>query len=495
MRDGYLLTVDQSTSGTKAFLIDSRGEIVEKRSISHMQIYPQSGWVEHDPLELYHNVKEVINEIIQVKQVKQSDVRAMTITNQRETVLIWDKLTGEPVYHAIVWQCRRTSSLCASYKEQGFEAMVHSKTGLTIDPYFSATKIKWVLDHVPGVRERAGKGELKVGTIDSWLLWKLTNGDVHATDVTNASRTLLYNIHTCEWDDELLELFGIPASMLPEVRSSDAHYGEVASEDFLLTGFPISGVIGDSQSALFAQKCFETGMAKATFGTGTSIMVYSGLPLEVEKGLVTSVAWGRNNQVEYALEGIIHTTGDVMRWMKDELTLFNDFKEAEMMAERLDDNGGVYLIPSFVGLGAPYWSPETRAGITGMGRNTNKAHIVRAGFESIAYQVKDVIQLINEETNREVNELRVDGGATSNRFLMQFIADMLDIKVIVSQIAELSALGSAYLGGLGVNVWSSVHMIKELNDDKAQIFTPSMNAETRNRYYSGWKEAIQALLV
>jgi|SRR5699024_4256508 len=491
MNDSYILSIDQSTSGTKGLIVDQYGNITAKRTVNHKQIYPQSGWVEHNPIEIYENVKRIINEIAKSNQYI-GKVKALTITNQRETVIVWDRKTGEPAYNAIVWQCRRTTEECTRLK--CYEEKVNLKTGLTIDPYFSATKVKWILDNIAGVREKAEKGELLLGTIDSWLIWKLTNGRIHATDVTNASRTLLYDIYTLDWDDELLDIFQIPKLMLPEVKFSDEVFGLVEDDELLLNRIPISGIIGDSQAALFAQQCFDKGMAKATFGTGTSVMVFTEELVKAKEGLVTSVACGYDGKVNYALEGIVNTTGDIIRWMKDDLSLIDNFDEAETLAETLDDNGGVYLVPAFIGLGAPYWSPKTRAGIIGMSRNTKKAHVVRAGLESIAYQVKDIIQLIYEETNLTVKELRVDGGATSNDFLMQFLSDVLGIKVVVSNISELSALGSIYLGGLGTSIWGSIDDICQLNNNR-RIFKPKMNQEKSNQYYSEWKNAIHSLLI
>ncbi|MDT8862560.1 glycerol kinase GlpK [Alkalihalobacillus sp. MEB130] len=494
MNESYILAIDQSTSGTKALLVNQQGSIIAKETASHKQVYPQSGWVEHDPIEIYENVKDVINKIARANHNIVDKMKTLTITNQRETVVVWDKQTGKPVYNAIVWQCRRTTTMCELLKQEDHEETVHTKTGLTIDPYFSATKVKWILDNVSGIKARAEKGELLLGTIDSWLIWKLTQGNVHATDVTNASRTLLFNIKSMNWDDQLLKIFQIPKSMLPVVKLSDNDFGLVEDSDLEVPSIPISGVIGDSQAALFAQHCFEKGMAKATFGTGTSAMVFTDELEEVSKGLVTSIAWGYSGKIHYALEGIINTTGDIIRWMKEDLTLFNSFEEAERLVEELEDNEGVYLVPAFVGLGAPYWSPSTRAGIIGMSRNTSKAHIVRAGLESIVYQVKDILQLIYEETNVEVKELRVDGGATTNVFLMQYLADMLGVKVIVSSVSELSALGSVYLGGLGTSIWNSIEEIRQLTSEK-QVFEPKMGYATREKYYTEWKNAINSLLV
>ena len=492
MRNRYILAIDQSTSGTKALLINHQGQIVEKQTAVHKQIYPQSGWVEHDPVEIYENIKQVINKIGEKNPSISLKMNTLTITNQRETIVIWDKRTGEPVYNAIVWQCRRTTSICTALKAKGYEEVIHASTGLKIDPYFSAAKAKWILDNVPGVRERAEKGDLLLGTMDSWLIWKLTNGRVHATDVTNASRTLLFNIYTLSWDEELLKIFTIPKTMLPEVKYSDEIFGFVEDSELFINKLPISGVIGDSQAALYAQQCFDKKSAKATFGTGTSVMVYTKECVEAKEGLVTTVAWGFGGKVYYAMEGIINTTGDIIRWMKDDLTLFSTFDEAEQLAYMLDDNEGVYLVPAFVGLGAPYWKPEIRASITGMSRSTKKAHIVRAGLESIVYQVKDVLQLIEKETNIAVKELRVDGGATTNQFLMQFLADILGIKVMVSTISELSALGSVYIGGLGSSFWT-LEEISALHTEK-RMFEPKMNTEAREQFYLEWKRAVYSAI-
>jgi len=492
--ESYILTIDQSTSGTKGIIVDKKGTIISRKTSIHKQLYPQSGWVEHDPIEIYENVKRVIKESIESNIHLISNLKALTITNQRETVVVWDKKTGNPVYNAIVWQCRRTTEMCITLNKEGYADKVRKKTGLPIDPYFSASKVKWILDNVSGAREKAEKGDLLLGTIDSWLIWKLSEGKVHATDVTNASRTLLFNIHSLSWDEELLQIFNIPESMLPEVRFSDDLFGLIEDSDLLVNKIPISGVIGDSQAALFGQKCFEKGMAKATFGTGTSVMVYTEDLLEARDGLVTTVAWGLNGKVHFALEGIINTTGDIIKWMKEDLTLFNEFSEAEALAEMLKDNDGVYLVPAFVGLGAPYWSPNTRAGIIGMSRSTNKSHLVRAGFESIVYQVKDIVELIHEKNQISVMGLKVDGGATSNNFLMSFLSDLVNINVMVSDIPELSALGSAFIGGLGTGMWVSVEEITLLNRELS-IFEPKMSEEKRKQFYMEWKNAIHSLLI
>lgn len=492
MKNDYILGIDQSTSGTKVLVVNSGGHIIYKNSLQHKQYYPQDGWVEHNPEEIYNNVIKLIHETIEKTPIN-DEAKALSITNQRETIVVWDKDTGRPIYNAVVWQCGRTTEICRKLIDDGHEETVKSKTGLTIDPYFSASKIKWILENVESAREKAEKGQLLLGTMDSWLIWKLTEGNVHATDVTNASRTLLYNIHTLQWDEELLKIFDIPFSMLPVVKSCDDFYGVISDSSLSQLRIQISGVIGDSQGALFGQRCFEKGMAKATFGTGTSLLVHTDELVESGNGLVTSVAWGFKGKVNYALEGIIRATGDVINWMHKDLELFNNFDEVEELVAALSDNNGVYLVPAFVGLGAPYWSPDTRAAITGMSRSTNKAHIVRAGLESIAYQVKDIIQLIEKEAGMKINSLKVDGGATNNQFLVQFIADMLSVEVIASNIAELSSMGSVYLGGLGVGIWNSIEDIANL-DQNSIVYFAEMPDELRHKYYNEWKVAVMNVL-
>lgn len=494
MSKNHIIAIDQSTSGTKGILVNNRGQIIKKISLAHRQIYPKPGWVEHDPIEIYENVKKILNQLVNTASISIEQVSVLTITNQRETVVVWDRETGKPIYNAIVWQCKRSTKDCQNFVDKGYDIKVKSKTGLTLDPYFSATKVKWILDNVKGAKVKASQGRLLLGTIDSWLIWNLTKGKVHATDVTNASRTLLYNIYTLTWDDDLLEIFDIPKSMLPKVKYSDEIYGRVKDSELSLQRLLISGVIGDSQAALFGQRCFDKGMAKATFGTGTSVMAYTGELVEAKNGLVTSVAWGFDGNVSYCLEGIINTTGDIIKWMKEDLDLFDDFSEAEQLASNLSDNQGVYLVPAFVGLGAPYWSPKTRAAITGINRNTNKSHFVRAGLESIVYQVKDVIKLVNDGSHTPVKELRVDGGAITNHFLMQFLADILNVRVLVSDVSEVSTMGSVFLGGLGIGVWNSVDEINQLNN-KQSFNQPEMAQKLREQYYLEWKKAVHKLLV
>jgi glycerol kinase len=491
MQSKHILAVDQSTSGTKVNLVNSQGQIVSKHAKEHQQFYPASGYVEHDPMEIYDNVKALLNEAAASALQKSLDITVLAITNQRETIVVWDKNTGLPIYNAIVWQCRRTADMCAAYKNKGYETMIHAKTGLTLDPYFSATKVRWILDHVDGARQRAEYGELLLGTIDSWLIWQLTKGQVHATDYTNASRTLLFNIHSLQWDSELLELFQIPSNMLPKVYSSDDFYGETTEIDGLAP-LRISGIIGDSQAALFGQKCFVPGMTKATYGTGTSLLMHTGELTLSKNGLVTSIAWGIQGKVEYALESIIHSTGDTMKWVRS-LGLFTDFVEAEQLARSLTDNEGVYLIPAFVGLGAPYWDPYARAAIIGMNRNTGRAQIVRAAMESIAYQIKDAIDLMEAETSIQMQQIRVDGGPTSNTFLMQFQADLIDAELIVSNNSELSLLGSAFIAGIAAGIWSGKEELQTIGGS-GTIFQPAMTESNRLRYHKGWRVALGSIL-
>jgi len=486
----YILAVDQSTSATKVQLIHFMGKIVAKRSRSHRQYYPNPGWSEHDPVEIYRNVTDLMQQIVEQSAIDPQEIAAVSIANQRETAVVWDKDTGMPVYPAIVWQCRRTADACERWKEQGMEEVVRSKTGLTLDPYFSATKIRWILDHVEGAQEKAARGRLLCGTIDSWLIWKLTDGAVHATDYTNASRTMLFNIFDLKWDRELLELFGIPSGMLPQVKYSDEIFGEMEWEGLKL---PISGVVGDSHGALLGQMCLEAGMVKATYGTGSSLLMNTGVrAIEPDKGLATTIAYAFGNRVVYALEGIIHSTGDTLKWMQDQLGLFETFQEAEEMAASLPDNDGVYVIPSFSGLGAPYWKPYMKASIIGMTRRSGKKHIIRAGMESIAYQVKDVLDLMQDVSGLSIKELRVDGGPTTNRFLMQFQADIAQVKVIRAEFPGLSSMGSAYLAGIGTGLWTK-EQIRSLNGSK-QAFVPLMDSRLSRKYYDEWKRNISLMV-
>ena len=493
MSRDYLLAIDQSTSGTKALVIDRSGAVAARSEAGHRQYYPAPGWVEHDPLEIYANVIRVAREALGKAGIEARRLAALTITNQRETAVLWDRTTGLPVHNAIVWQCQRTSGHCARLRAEGHEPMVQAKTGLMLDPYFSAAKWSWMLEHADGAKEKLNEGKLLAGTVDSWLVWKLTGGRVHATDYTNASRTSLYNIYALDWDGELCSLFGVPRELLPEVKPSDEIYGYTAEPELWDEPVPISGVIGDSQAALFGQMCHEPGMAKATYGTGTSVLMNIGAkPVSPGGGLVTAVAWGRGGAVTYALEGIIRTSGDTIKWVRDNLGLFRSFEEMDELLRQAPDNEGVYLVPAFVGLGAPYWAPDARAAITGMSRSAGRAHIVRAALESIAYQVHDAVDFMRRESGVALTELRADGGASRNAALMQFQADLLRSAVTASEVAELSAMGSAYLGGLGAGFWPSVEQLP--GSGAGRRYEPAMEAAKRERLLAGWKKAVRSVL-
>ncbi len=490
----YILAIDQSTAGTKALVVHRNGQIVAKCSADHRQIYTQPGWVEHDAIEIYENVKQMAREALQQAAIAAVDLAAISITNQRETAVLWDRETGLPVYNAIGWQCQRTAGLCAELRTAGWERAVKNKTGLMLDPYFSAAKWSWMLEHTKGAKVLLQQGRLLAGTIDSWLIWKLTGGKTHATDYTNASRTSLFNIHTLGWDDELCGLFGVPLELLPEVKFSDDCFGHTADSELFPEEVPISGVIGDSQAALFGQLCLEPGEAKATYGTGTSVLMNIGDRLVASgNGLVTAIAWGRGGKVTYAVEAIIRSSGDTVKWVRDNLGLFSSFKELEDMLRLTPDNEGVYLVPAFVGLGAPYWYPNARAAVTGMSRSAGKAHIVRAAVESIAYQVRDAAELIEKETGIPLTKLNADGGASANPLLMQFQADLLNLPVRTSDIAELSAIGSIYLAGLGAGLWTSMDEITRVNR-QGQQYNPLFDVTVREHLYQGWRMAVAAVL-
>lgn len=493
MRDFYVLTVDQSTSGTKAIVVDRSGRIVGRSSLDHRQLYPQPGWVEHDPLELYGNVRRAIRAALRQAGATPADIAVLTLTNQRETAVVWDRETGLPVYNAIVWQDKRTADRCAELKASGREPLVRSRTGLMLDPYFSATKLRWILDRVAQSQDSPPAERLLAGTVDSWLIWKLTGGQVHATDLTNASRTSLFDIHSLRWDEDLAGVFGVPVGMLPEVRPSDAGFGHTADPELFPDRIPISGVIGDSQGALLGQLCLAPGMAKATYGTGTSVLMNTGdAPVRSGAGLVTAIAWGLGGRTTYALEGVVRSTGDTIKWVRDNLGLFDSYEEMERLTTSVSGNEGVYLVPAFVGLGAPYWDPYARAAIVGMSRSTGKAHIVRAALESIAYQVRDAVELMQAESGVALSELRADGGASGNGWLMQFQADLLGKPVVASGDAELSALGSAFAGGLGAGFWPSAERLAELAGAN-RFYAPRMEAHERERLLRGWKQAVVAV--
>ena len=493
-KNSHIAAVDQSTSSTKAMVVDNSGNILSVSQLPHKQYYPEPGWLEHDPEEIYYNTISALGSAVESSGISTTEIASISITNQRETVLLWDRATGKPVYNAIVWQCRRTSGICEQLKDTGYEEIIRERTGLLIDPYFSASKIKWIFDNISGVAERAKAGEILMGTIDSWLIWKLTGGKVHATDYTNASRTLLFNIKTLDWDRDLLSIFNIPESILPEVRSSDAIFGSTRKNELFDISIPVSGVIGDSQGALFGQNCFEPGMLKTTFGTGSSVMMYTGKNLFKSKsGIVSSIAWGIQDDVYYSVEGIIHSTGDTISWVVDNLGIAKDFREVDEKAQSLSSNEGVYLIPAFFGLGIPYWDMAARAAIVGLTRRSNASNISRAAIESVAYQVRDAVEHIQVQTGISPVELRADGGLTRSKVFMRFLADMLDISVVTTEVLDLSLIGSAYIAGLSAGIWKDLRDIEGLRK-VSNIFEPSMNRTQREELYTGWKKAVKRVL-
>jgi glycerol kinase len=486
----YILAIDQSTSATKVMLFNKKAELVHRVSLPHQQFYPQPAYVEHDATEIFNNTIAGMKQVVTEAKIQVVEIAAIAITNQRETSLIWDKTTGKPVANAAVWQCQRGTEYCNSLKEKGFGKTVKEKTGLVIDPYFSASKLRWFMNNISGLKEKAEKGDLMLGTIDSWLLYKLTAGKVHATDFSNACRTMLFNINSLEWDTELIELFDLESSMFPELKYSNEIFGYSDPEVVFDEPIPISGLIGDSHGAFFGQNCFSPGVGKATYGTGSSVMMNIGdKPLPPPEGLVTSIGFGFNKKIDYVFEGNIHCTGDTVNWLKNELQLIKNASETEELAKSVSGNNGVYLVPAFVGLGAPYWDNEARACIVGMGRDATKAHVVRAALESIAFQVKDLVGLMENEGEIQLTDLRVDGGPTRNDFLMQFQADMLQGKVERANIEEVSALGAAFLAGLAVGFWKDLDEIKALRKSD-KTFQPKMEKGKVDELYKGWKKAV-----
>jgi glycerol kinase len=485
----FILAVDQGTTSSRAILFDKSGHIKSIAQKEFKQIYPQTGWVEHDPNEIWSSQAGVIAEAVTSVGLNGSSIAAIGITNQRETTVIWDRETGVPVYNAIVWQDRRTSDFCSELKNKGYEEKIRAKTGLLIDAYFSGTKIKWILDNVTGAREKAEKGKLAFGTIDSWLVWNLTRGRNHITDITNASRTMLFNIHTQEWDNELLELLDIPKSILPEVKSSSEIYGETGTTLFA-SKIPIAGIAGDQQSALFGQMCIQPGMLKNTYGTGGFLMFNTGeKPITSTNNLLTTVGWKIDGKVSYALEGSIFIAGAVVQWLRDGLGIIKTSSEIENLANTVEDNGGVYLVPAFAGLGAPYWDQFARGTIFGMTRGTTSAHIARAALESIAFQTMDVLKAMESDSGIKVTELRVDGGATANNLLMQIQSDVIGIPLVRPKVSETTALGVAYLAGLAVGYWNGLDDIsKQWEIDKK--FTPQNHSQKINDMIKHWYKAV-----
>lgn len=483
----YVIALDQGTTSSRAILFDNQQNIVGLAQKEFTQLYPHAGYVEHDPLEIYSSQYAVLMEVLLQSAVDPKEVAAIGITNQRETTIVWDRHTGRPVYNAIVWQCRRTADICEQLKADGFEPYIREHTGLLADAYFSGTKIKWILDHVPGAREKAENGDLLFGTVDSWLIWKMTGGKVHVTDYTNASRTMLFDIQSLDWNDTILKKLDIPKCMLPEVRGCSEVYGTVNLSG---TEVPIAGIAGDQQAALFGQTCFEKGDAKNTYGTGCFLLMNTGEELcRSKNGLLTTIAIGIHGKIQYAIEGSVFVGGAVVQWLRDEMRFITESRDSEYFAQKVEDNGGVYFVPAFTGLGAPHWDMYARGSILGLTRGSNRNHIIRAGLESIAYQTKDVLDAVIADTGTEITELRVDGGASANAFLMQFQADIIDRPVRRPIIRETTALGAAYLAGLAVGVW------KDLDDIRGQwtldkIFTPQMEPAVRERNLFGWSKAV-----
>ena len=483
----YILALDQGTTSSRVLMFDEHQNIMGISQKEFTQIYPKQGWVEHDAMEIWSSQYSTMMEVIAQTGVNPADIAAIGITNQRETTILWDKETGRPIWNAIVWQCRRTADIVDGLLADGYGDHIRQVTGLVPDAYFSATKIKWILDHVEGARERAREGKVLFGTVDSWLLWKLTGGAVHATDVTNASRTMIYDIHKLDWDDTLLAALDIPRAMLPEVRSSSEIYGYA---DIQGVQVPISGIAGDQQAALFGQSCFNPGDAKNTYGTGCFLLMNTGdQPFVSKNGLVTTIAVGLNGKVQYALEGSVFVGGAVIQWLRDEMRFFNDSADAEYYAQKVPDNGGVYLVPAFTGLGAPHWDMYARGTIVGITRGTKREHIIRAAQESIAYQVADLVRAMEADTGLPLTSLKADGGASRDRFLMQFQADIINCEVRRPAIRETTALGAAFLAGLAVGVWNSTEELKKLMYVDA-TFESGMDDTTRSRLIRGWHKAV-----
>ena len=504
----YIMTLDEGTTSARTIIYDKKGNMISVAQKEFTQYFPKEGWVEHDAMEIWSTQIGVAHEALLREGLTFEDIDSIGITNQRETAIVWDKNTGEPVYNAIVWQCRRTAEYCDGLKEKGYAEMIRQKTGLLIDPYFSGTKVRWILENVPGAREKAEKGDLLFGTIETWLIWKLTGGKVHVTDYSNASRTMMFNINTLQWDDEILEILDIPKSMLPEPMPSSCVYGETVPNIF---GGPIriAGACGDQQSALFGQTCFKEGEAKNTYGTGAFLLMNIGeKPILSNHGLVTTVAWGLDGKVNYALEGSVFICGAAIQWLRDEVNILENSPQSEEMALAVDNNGGMYVVPAFTGLGAPYWDPYARGAIFGITRGTNKYHLVRATLESLAYQVKDLIDSMNQDlkdTDADVDEtpeidktlglstLRVDGGAAANNFLMQFQADILDCPVLRPVCIETTSLGAAYLAGLATGYWESQQDILD-NWQIERRFEPEMTEEKRAELIKGWGKAVSRVM-
>lgn len=492
MQENYIMAIDQGTTSSRAIIFDKQGKHIGSSQKEFTQYFPEDGWVEHDANEIWNSVQSVIAGAFIESGIKPSQVAGIGITNQRETTIVWEKATGRPIYHAIVWQSRQSSSIANGLKEAGHETIFHEKTGLIIDSYFSATKIRWILDHVEGAQERAEKGELLFGTIDTWLLWKLTDGEVHATDYSNASRTMLYNIHDLEWDQEILNLLNIPQALLPKVVSNSEIYGVTKGFHFFGAEVPISGMAGDQQAALFGQMAFEPGMVKNTYGTGSFIVMNTGEKPQISKNnLLTTIGYGINGKVYYALEGSIFVAGSSIQWLRDGLKMLQRASDSEAAARQSSNQDEVYVVPAFVGLGAPYWDQEARGAIFGLSRGTAKEDIIKATLQGIAYQVRDVISTMKEDTGIEIPVLKVDGGAANNEYLMQFQADILDIPIQRASDLETTALGAAFLAGLAVGFWKDMDELRE-SYEAGKIFQVQMSSNRREKLYEGWKKAVNA---
>ncbi|MCG7490728.1 glycerol kinase GlpK [Vibrio sp. Of14-4] len=491
----YIVALDQGTTSSRAVVLDHDANIVSVSQREFTQIYPQAGWVEHDPMEIYATQSSVLVEALGKSGIRSDEVAGIGITNQRETTIVWNKDTGKPVYNAIVWQCRRTAAICEELKSRGLEEYVQENTGLVLDPYFSGTKIKWILDNVEGAREDANAGKLLFGTVDTWLLWKMTQGRVHVTDYTNASRTMLFNINTLQWDEKLLQEMDIPLSMMPEVKKSSEVYGQTNIGGKGGTRIPIAGIAGDQQAALYGQMCVNAGQAKNTYGTGCFLLMNTGQEKVTSKnGLLTTLACGPSGEPAYALEGAVFMGGASIQWLRDEMKLLADAKDSEYFATKVDSSNGVYVVPAFTGLGAPYWDAYARGTIVGLTRGVNSNHIIRATLEGIAYQTRDVLDAMQADSGIKLEALRVDGGAVANNFLMQFQSDVLDTQVLRPQVTEVTALGAAYLAGLAVGFWQSLDEVAgKATIDKT--FVPHHDEEKRSRRYKGWKRAVKCAQV
>ncbi|WP_261129826.1 glycerol kinase GlpK [Bacillus sp. Marseille-Q3570] len=490
----YILSLDQGTTSTRAILFNKEGEIVHTSQKEFTQHFPKSGWVEHNANEIWGSVLAVIAQLLSETDMKPEQIAGIGITNQRETTVVWDRNTEKPIYNAIVWQSRQTAGICDELKSKGYNETFRKKTGLLIDAYFSGTKVKWILDNVEGAREKAEAGDLMFGTIDSWLIWKMTGGKAHVTDYSNASRTLMFNIHELKWDDELLDILEVPKSMLPEVKPSSEIYGHTVEHHFFGQSIPIAGVAGDQQAALFGQACYEEGMAKNTYGTGCFMLMNTGeQAVTSDHGLLTTIAWGIDGKVEYALEGSIFVAGSAVQWLRDGLRMFKDAADSEKYADRVESTDGVYVVPAFVGLGTPYWDSDVRGAVFGITRGTSKEHFVRATLESLAYQTKDVLTAMEADSSISLKALRVDGGAVKNNFLAQFQSDVLGVPVERPVVNETTALGAAYLAGLAVGYWKDRSEIaKQWKVDRT--FTNKMGEEERDSLYEGWKKAVHATM-